>query len=243
MSRWVYGVHPVEETLVGRRTRPDLVLVRKGGSGKTIGRLEALARDQGVKVRFTDQEEFERISDGGNHQGVAARMPDYQYADYHDWLESLKEPMPDVLILDGIQDPHNLGAIIRTADCFGIGGVVIGKDRSAQVTETAIRTSAGAAEHMPVVRIVNLARTLKDLKDIGYWIVGTDVEADTTLYDVKLNFPAVFIMGSEEKGMRPLTGKSCDYLVKLPNLGQVHSLNVSVASGVLLGENYRQKKK
>ena len=243
MPRWVYGIHPVEEVLLKKGGECDLLLIKKDNNNKALKRIEALAHKENIRVRFAEPAELSRTCDDGNHQGVAARLPDYRYVDFHDWLEGLKakSPMPDVLVLDELQDPHNLGAVLRSADCFGIGGVVIGRERSVQVTETVVRTSAGAADWVPVAQAVNTVRALEDLKQAGYWIVGTVVGAETSIYQLKLDFPCVFVMGSEEKGLRQLVRSHCDYLVGLPSVGHVDSLNVSVATGIVLSENFRRK--
>jgi 23S rRNA (guanosine2251-2'-O)-methyltransferase len=179
------------------------------------------------------------------HQGVVATIEplDVQVSmSEKELLVFLKaRPQPLVLVLDGVTDPHNLGACLRSADAAGVDAVVTPKDNSAELNATARKVASGAADSVPLVRVTNLARTLKSLKELGLWIVGTTGEADTLLYDQDLTLPSVIVVGAEGPGMRRLTTEACDFLVKLPMAGDVSSLNVSVATGVCLFEAVRQR--
>lgn len=243
MARWIYGIHPVREIMAEGTTRIEVLLIKSGSQNSPLGDLQRQALSLGIKVRNSDQAELNRRSEGGQHQGVAARISDFEYTDFDPWLQKLTslDPIPDILVLDGIQDPHNLGAIIRSADAFGVGGVIIPKDRAASVDRVVSKTSAGAVAYVPMIRVVNLARCLKQLKAAGFWVIGTAGEAALPLYETDLPAPSAIVLGNEGQGMRPLVAGCCDLIVSLPSLGSVNSLNVSVATGVILAEAYRQK--
>lgn len=197
----------------------------------------------GVRVEKTDRKQLDRFSAGKNHQGivVAVDMPsELNEADLKTAVQALTE-MPLFLVLDHVQDPHNLGACLRTADAVGVQGVIVTKDNAVGITPTVCKVASGAAESVPLYQVTNLARTLRWLKEQGIWIVGAAGLAPKTVYQSDLNMPMALVIGAEEKGMRRLTQEQCDLLVKLPMLGQVESLNLSVATGVLLYEVLRQR--
>ncbi len=243
MSRLTYGLHPVRELLQSNPKSIEQLLVRKGESSQAIKQVLSLARKAGITARFADVAELERLSEGGNHQGVLARVTDFKYADLDQWLKQLdaNKPAPDLLILDHVQDPHNLGSLLRSAEVFGIGAVILPKDRSVSVTEVVARVSAGASEILPVIRVTNLVRCLDTLKQSGYWIIGTAVDAPASLYKTDLTAPCAFVLGNEGEGMSRLVKKACDLLVSMPSCGRIESLNVAVSGGVVLSEAYRQK--
>ena len=202
-----------------------------------------LAERAGVKVATAADAELDKLAEGGRHQGVVAQItpragdPETQLEEA---LESAVGP-PLLLVLDGVQDPHNLGACLRSADAAGACAVIVPRDRAAGLTPVVRKVAAGAAETVPLVSVVNLARTLRDLKDRGIWLVGTDDTASSALFEADLAGPLALVMGSEGEGMRRLTRECCDQLVSIPMAGAVESLNVSVAAGVALFEAVRQR--
>ena len=241
----VYGLHAVDAVL---RRQPDTVnrvWVQAGRKDKRIGAITSLAGNQGVAVETLSREELDRKV-SGRHQGVVAEVAasarSWDEAALWTLLEELTQP-PLILVLDGVTDPHNLGACLRSADAAGVNAVVVPKDKSADLTPTVRKVACGAAEVIPFVRVTNLARTLEGLKERGIWLYGAAGEAESSLYDCDLTGPAALIMGAEGAGLRRLTREACDHLVKLPMAGSVSSLNVSVATGVCLFEVVRQRRR
>lgn len=201
------------------------------------------ARAQGIVVHKAERETLDKIAPDVQHQGCAARCKPLDTLDDKGLLsliEKLEEPA-FLLILDGVQDPHNLGACLRTAEAAGVHAVVAPKDRASGLTSTAIKISSGAAERLPFAQVTNIARLMKDLRQMGVWLVGTSGEADTTLFETELKGPLAIILGAEGKGIRRLTRESCDQVMLIPMQGHTESLNVSVAAGVCLFEAYRQR--
>lgn len=197
----------------------------------------------GISPEKTERKKLDRMADGKNHQGivVAVALPAMLGEDrLKDAVLSLTETA-FFLVLDQVQDPHNLGACLRTADAVGAQGIIITKDNAAGITPTVCKVASGAAETVPVYQVTNLARTLRWLKEQHIWIIGTAGDAGQTLFDMKLDMPLAIVMGTEGSGMRHLTRQHCDFLVKIPMLGQVESLNVSVAAGVMMYEVFRQR--
>jgi 23S rRNA (guanosine2251-2'-O)-methyltransferase len=244
VSTFAYGIHVVDGLL---RRSPDRVInlsVQADRNDKRIQALLALAMNQGVGVTRSSKRDLDAMV-SERHQGVVATIEplDVQVSmSEKELLVFLKaRPQPLVLVLDGVTDPHNLGACLRSADAAGVDAVVTPKDNSAELNATARKVASGAADSVPLVRVTNLARTLKSLKELGLWIVGTTGEADALLYDQDLTLPSVIVVGAEGPGMRRLTTEACDFLVKLPMAGDVSSLNVSVATGVCLFEAVRQR--
>lgn len=219
------------------------VLVLKGRNDERLTTIVNQARRHGISVQFCQRKALDDKVGGEQHQGVVARAKPARVLDEADLDKILaSEAQPLILVLDGVTDPHNLGACLRTADGAGVHAVVVPKDKSASLNGTVRKVACGAAEVVPLIQITNLARTLKHLQDKGLWVVGTAGETDKTLYDVDLKGPTALVMGAEGKGMRRLTKETCDVLVKLPMAGSVTSLNVSVATGVCLYEIVRQRR-
>ncbi len=239
----VYGVHAVEALLRHHPKRVKQVWLAEGRDDPRVQVLVQLAGEARVRVGQCERREMDAWVDGV-HQGVVAEVsPSQVWGDA--MLEELldrSEAAPLLLVLDGVTDPHNLGACLRTADAAGALAVIVPKDKSATLNATVRKVACGAAEVIPLVAVTNLARTLEKLQQRGLWIVGTAGEADKEIYDQDLTGPLVLIMGAEGKGMRRLTREHCDYLVRLPMAGSVSSLNVSVASGVCLFEALRQRR-
>ncbi|WP_435684021.1 23S rRNA (guanosine(2251)-2'-O)-methyltransferase RlmB [Sedimenticola selenatireducens] len=244
-SQLVAGLHSVRTAL--KHGAGSLLEIWVEGARKQDRRMReviGLARESAVPVTYVSREQLDEMTEGSNHQGVAARTRVPSSLDekaLEELLAGLDVP-PFLLILDGVQDPHNLGACLRSADATGIHAVIAPKDRSVGLTPTACKVASGAAETVPFIQVTNLARTLKGLQsEHGVWLVGTAGEAETPLYDADLKGPLGIVMGGEEKGMRRLTRESCDLLVKLPMAGAVESLNVAVAAGICLFESVRQR--
>ncbi len=199
-------------------------------------------RRQGVAVRFVGRAELERMAGNNAHQGVVAVTSAKQYNDLDDLVAAKRGKHSLLVVLDGIEDPHNLGAILRTADAAGADGVVIPERRAVGVTATVTKASAGASEHLPIAKVTNIARTLEDLKAINIWTVGLD-ERGKQLYDgIDYNMDCAVVLGAEGKGLHDLVARKCDFLVSIPMLGKISSLNVSVAAGVVLYEVVRQRR-
>lgn len=227
--RLTLGIHPVREGLRAHRAF-DRVLIAKGSGGPRIQEIVELCREQSVPVRFEAREALDRASKGVSHQGVIAFGAAQEYADW----ESATKCAQLVLVLDGVEDPHNLGAIVRSAHAAGADAVLVPERRSAPLTETVARAAAGALEYLPVARVVNITQTLERLKEFGFWIYGLD-ERGTEVYDrVTWNKPTALVLGGEGKGLHQNVQKHCDVLVRIPMAGAVSSLNVSVAAGIVL---------
>ncbi|MEW9798804.1 23S rRNA (guanosine(2251)-2'-O)-methyltransferase RlmB [Alteromonas sp. CYL-A6] len=241
-QEWLYGLHAMQSVLEKEPERILEMMVLKGRSDERLVNLVNQARRFGISVQFCQRKVLDDKVGGQQHQGVVARAKPARVLDEKDLDEVLsRHQQPFLLVLDGVTDPHNLGACLRTADGAGVHAVVVPKDKSASLTPTVRKVACGAAEVMPLIQVTNLARTLKDLQSKGVWIVGTAGETDSLLYDVDLTGPLALVMGAEGKGMRRLTREHCDSLVKLPMAGSVSSLNVSVATGICLYEAVRQR--
>lgn len=239
----LYGRNPVIEALETDRTM-DKILIQDGLRHTQIGVIRNLAKEKGIVYQFVDKRKLDKMCDGENHQGVVALVAAHKYAEVSDILQKardLNEP-PFIVITDGITDPHNLGSIIRTANAAGAHGVIIPKNRSVSLGSVVAKTSAGAVEHTPVARVTNIAQTIDLLKKEGLWIAGTALEAEQYCYDSDLKGPLGIVIGSEGEGMSRIVREHCDFLVKIPMLGQTESLNASVAAGVLLYEAVRQRR-
>lgn len=232
-ARIVCGRRAVEEAL--RAASPVRHLyVLAGSQGGEYRQLVDQARERRVKTSFVDRDGLDRLSAGQRHQGAVAVLDPFAYADPEQLIQEVARNRGLLVVLDSVQDPQNLGAVIRSAEAFGAGGLLIPKDRQAPVTPAAERAAAGATAHLPVARIGNLARMLTHLKEMGYWIVGADANEGVDPGRLDLDRPLALVLGSEEKGIRPLNLKQCDARVRIPLTGRVASLNVSVAAGVLL---------
>lgn len=221
----------------------DKIYLAKGETDKTLGHIASTARDQGVVVVEADRRKLDFMSATHAHQGVIALAAVREYATVEDILQAARDKgeAPLLVVCDEISDPHNLGAIIRTAECAGAHGVVIPKRRSAGLTSIVGKTSAGAVSYLPVARVANLPATLEELKKQGVWIFGTAADGDKSLYDADLKGPAAIVIGSEGDGMGRLVRESCDFLVSIPLKGRIQSLNASNAAAVLLYEAVRQR--
>ena len=225
------GIHPVREALRAARAL-DRVLIAKGSAGPRIQEIVDLCRNAQIPVRFEPREALDRVARGVSHQGVVAFGAAHSYVD----LSTVAGSAHLLVVLDGVEDPHNLGAIIRTAHAVGADAVVIPERRSAPLTETVARSAAGALEHLPVARVTNISRALEDLKRAGFWIYGLDERALTPYTEANFAARTVLVLGAEGAGLHELVKKHCDLLLRIPMAGAVSSLNVSVAAGVVLFE-------
>jgi 23S rRNA (guanosine2251-2'-O)-methyltransferase len=235
----LFGVHPVAEALAAGRRKLMEVFVAKGRRAARIEALVAAAEARGIPVREETAERIASLCDSPGHQGVAARASAYPLAEPEDMLAG---DAPFLLVLDGVVDPRNLGALVRSGVCVGVDGVLIPKDRAAPPTPAASKASAGALEHVRLARVTNLAATLRALKERGVWIAGLSRTEAVSLYDADLTGPLALVVGGEEKGIRPLVRSRCDFGLAIPQAGPVDSLNASVAGAVALYEAFRQRR-
>jgi 23S rRNA (guanosine2251-2'-O)-methyltransferase len=238
----VYGLHAVRAVIDRAPERVLELWMAEPRQDARARDLKERVHGAGLKVQMVGNESLAKLAGDVTHQGVVAAVRPLKPWDEETLIASLNEaPNPLLLVLDGVTDPHNLGACLRTADAAGARAVILPKDRSATVDAVARKVAAGAAEFVPVATVTNLARALARLKQSGVWVVGTDGEAEQPLYAADLNRPLALVLGAEGQGMRRLTRDSCDFLVRIPMAGQVESLNVSVAAGIALFEAGRQR--
>jgi 23S rRNA (guanosine2251-2'-O)-methyltransferase len=242
----IFGVNPVLEALRARRRAIREITIAKGVKDARLTQLLELARAEQVPVHYAPRQELDRATGNAVHQGVVARIAAAEYADADQLLDSVAELARDatpplVLVLDGVEDPHNLGAILRTAECAGVNGVFVPERRAAGLTETVVKSSAGAIEYVPVARVTNLSRLIDQLKERNVWVVGTAADASTDYTGWDWTRPSAIVMGGEGAGLHRLVRENCDALVRIPVLGQIESLNVSVATGIILYEALRQR--
>ena len=221
----------------------DKIFLLKGERDSALGHIASTARERGIVVVDADRRKLDNMSRTHSHQGVIAQAAVREYASVDDILAAAREKgePPLIVVCDELSDPHNLGAVIRTADAAGAHGVIIPKRRSAGLTAVVAKTSAGAVAHVPVARVANLPAVLKELKEAGVWVFGTAMDGATSLYQADLKGPAAIVIGSEGEGMGRLVGESCDFTVSIPMFGKINSLNASAAAAVLLYEAVRQR--
>lgn len=242
MSEYIVGKNPVLEALRSGRSI-NKIWIAEGAQKQAVAPILSLAKEAGIIVQTVPRKKIDQIAEGESHQGVLAYVASYDYVQVEDILaraEKAGEP-PFILILDEIEDPHNLGSMMRTGDAVGIHGIIIPKRRSVSLTSTVAKSSAGAIEYVPVARVTNLVRTMEELKERNIWIVGTDASAEQDFREARLDGGIALVIGSEGKGMSRLVRETCDFTVKLPMHGRVTSLNASVAGALLMYEVYRQR--
>jgi 23S rRNA (guanosine2251-2'-O)-methyltransferase len=243
-ERVVYGIHPVLEALKARAAEVERLLLVEGVlPARVAGEVLALAQAARVRVERVAKERLAELAEGGVHQGVAAELRAYGYAELEDLLRVAKDANqpPLLVVLDGIQDPHNLGAIIRSAHGLGAHGVVLGRDRAVGVTAAVSKASAGAVEHLRVARVTNVSRALEELKAAGLWVAAADPKADTPLWEAALDGPMALVVGAEGEGVRPGVLGHSDFRLRIPLAAGSASLNASVAAALLLYEVRRQR--
>jgi len=240
----IYGVHPVLETLKRDESIVEKIILARGKRNRGIQGILNLAEEKSIPVDIRSRDYLDELVPHKNHQGIACICEGFHYVSLDEMLARCGESCNDttILILDCIEDPQNLGSLIRSAYCFGTGGIIIPEDRAAAVTPAVIRASAGAAQHVPVAQVVNIARALDFLKEAGFWIYGADMNAEKALDAYRFAGPVGVVMGSEKKGIRPLVRKKCDFLMSIPMAGGLDSLNVSIAGGIVLYEMFRQRR-
>jgi 23S rRNA (guanosine2251-2'-O)-methyltransferase len=241
----LWGIHPVLELLKSRPEQVKNLTVQRSKKGQKIDEILALAEQHDIQVNFTEAiQGLERFGDS-NHQGIIARIAPPQKIQLEELLSAAKasSPQPLFIALDSIQDPHNLGAIIRSAAAAGVDGIILPKDRSAPLSGTVAKTSAGSIALVKICTVTNLATSLKHLKKEGFWIYGAAGEAERSLYELNFSGPVCLVLGSEGKGIRPLVREQCDFLISIPMHGPLNSLNASVAAGIMLFEVVRQRQK
>lgn len=239
----VAGRNAVMEALKGSRSVNKL-MIANGSTEGSIKEIIAVAKEKGVNIQYWDRSKLDSIARGIRHQGVLAQVAPVQYAELEDILQVAKdrnEP-PFIVLLDELEDPHNLGAILRTADAAGVHGVLIPKHRSCPLSVTVAKTSAGAVEHVPVARVGNLVQTIKKLKQEGLWVAAADMDGKD-YYDTDLTGPLLLIIGSEGQGVGRLVKEQCDFVVRIPMVGKINSLNASVAGSILMYEAMKQRRK
>jgi 23S rRNA (guanosine2251-2'-O)-methyltransferase len=238
VKEWIYGKNTVRELLTGPRPVYEVMILNQSKNDDIV----KLCRKNNIKMRMTDKNGFIKLVGNVNHQGVMALIDGYDYTPLEDIVRNIPEgKQPLLLMLDGMEDPHNLGAIIRTCDAIGVDGVIIGKKRSVGLNATVAKVSTGAIDHVPVVQVTNLSRTLDSLKKEGFWVVGCELDNSTDYRAVDYNMPLVLVIGSEGFGISRLVKEHCDMNVILPMVGHVNSLNASVATAVLLYQVYNSR--
>lgn len=236
------GINSVAEALRGQREFHKLYVAKESQNSR-IKEILILAGKRSVSIKFISRTDLDRLYPQAPHQGVAAEVEPYAYADLDDVVARASHAgdRSILLVLDGIEDPQNLGSIIRTAECAGVNGVILPRHHSVGINPTVVRASAGASEHIAVVQKTNLANTLKSLKKAGFWVIGADMGGSQEYFHSKMPYPAVLVIGSEGRGIRRLVKENCDVLVRIPMFGQVNSLNASVSVALLMYELVRQR--
>ena len=238
----IYGINSVTEALKSRGRAFEWVGMAKERHDIRLQRLIEDCRKLGIPVKYLQRTELDRMAGNAAHQGVVAVTSAKQYNDLEDVINSKRGKHSLIVVLDGVEDPHNLGAILRTADAAGANGIVIPERRAAAVTGTVTKASAGASEHLPIAKVTNISRTVEELKDQNIWTVGLDERAEQTYDALDYRMDCAIVLGGEGKGLHDLVKRKCDFLVSIPMLGKVPSLNVSVAAAVVLYEIVRQRR-
>jgi len=238
MARKIEGKNAVHEFLQTEKMVYE-IFVAVGVNRDSIKEILQIANGRSIKISFIDKEGVDNIATVNNHQGVVALVEDYQYATFEQTMDAI-EGNGFVLILDNLKDPHNLGAILRTADATGVDAVIIPKDRSVEITPTVTKVSVGATEHIPVIKVTNIARTIDKLKEKKYWITAADMDGEKAFFESDLKGNVGIVIGSEGEGIRRLVKEKCDFIVNIPMKGRIQSLNASVAASILMYEVVRQ---
>ena len=233
----IIGRNAVTEVLKGDRTI-EAIYIAKGNKEGSINSIVGLARERKLVIKEVDRKKLDSMSDGAVHQGVIAKVTPYKYFELTDILSDAKNKNEDpfVIVLDELEDPHNLGSIIRTAELCGVHGIVIPKRRNVGITSTVYKSSVGAIEHVKVAKVTNINTVIDELKEAGLWVYGADISGEEYSYDVNFSGPCALIIGSEGRGISKLTLKKCDKLIKIPMVGKINSLNASVAGGIMMYE-------
>jgi 23S rRNA (guanosine2251-2'-O)-methyltransferase len=239
----IYGIHAVEEALASRGRGFEYVAVAAGRGDKRLEKIARLCRTGGVPVRVIPRDQLSRLANTSSHQGVIAVTAEKQYSDLDDVLNNKRAQYSFVIVLDGVEDPHNLGAIIRTAEGAGADGIVVPERRAAGITATVVKTSAGASEYLPIAKVTNISRTIDEIKARNIWVVGLEERAGQFYDQLDYKMDCALVLGAEGHGLHQHVREKCDHLVSIPMLGRVASLNVSVAAAVVMYEVGRQRRK
>jgi 23S rRNA (guanosine2251-2'-O)-methyltransferase len=239
---YIEGRHPVEEALLSGRTI-DKIYIAKGGKSTNVNTILDMANEKKIPVSFVDRKKIDEMSQSHAHQGVLAKVSAYAYLELDDLIDKIKskESPAFLILLDEIQDPHNLGSVLRTADASGADAVIIPKRRSATLTPIVAKTSAGAVEYVPVCKVTNMVKTIEKLKDCGLWVTGADMNGEKLYYQEDFKGPMALVIGNEGQGISRLVKEKCDFLVRIPMQGKVNSLNASVSASILMYEVRRQR--
>ncbi|MCF0154424.1 MAG: 23S rRNA (guanosine(2251)-2'-O)-methyltransferase RlmB [Veillonella sp.] len=240
MENYIVGRNAVKEALRGERSVQRL-LVADDKAQNSLRDIVALAKKQHIEVRLVPQKQLAKYAEEVPHQGVVAFVNAIQFKDLGEVLQETTDQAPLLILTDGVEDPHNMGAIIRTAECIGATAVLVPKRHNAPINATVAKTSAGAVELMPIVQVGNVAQTIKQLQKQGFWVMGAHMEGDRTLYEADMTLPTVLVIGNEGKGISRIVKEACDFLVTIPMYGSLNSLNASVAAAVLMYEAVRQR--
>ncbi|HEY6307147.1 MAG TPA: 23S rRNA (guanosine(2251)-2'-O)-methyltransferase RlmB [Candidatus Angelobacter sp.] len=238
----IFGIHAVEEALTARGRAFEYVALAPGRGDARIQSLIQLCRASGVPVRSMPRDQLTRLAKTAHHQGVVAVTAEKRYGDLEDLLAHKRAAYSFLLVLDGIEDPHNLGALIRTAEGAGVDGIVIPERRAVGVTATVVKASAGASEHLPIAKVTNIGRAIEEMKSRNIWTVGLDERGQKTYDELDYKMDCALVLGAEGHGLHEQIRKKCDFLVSIPMLGKVPSLNVSVAGAIVMYEVARQRR-
>jgi 23S rRNA (guanosine2251-2'-O)-methyltransferase len=242
MTEIIFGIHAVEEALAARGRGFEYVAIVPGRGDSRIQKISQLCRTAGVPLRTMPRDQLTRLARTAGHQGVVAVTAEKKYVDTDEILAHKRGQYAFIAVLDGVEDPHNLGAIIRTAEGAGVDGIIIPERRASGVTATVVKASAGASEHLPIAKVTNISRTLEELKSRNIWTVGLDERGEKIYYELDYKMDCAIVLGAEGHGLHEQIRKRCDFLVSIPMLGNIASLNVSVAAGVVMYEVARQRK-
>ena len=238
----IFGIHAVEEALAARGRGFEYIAVVPQRNDARIQKISQLCRTAGIPVRTMPRDQLTRLARSSGHQGVVAVTAEKRYVDLDDLLAKKRGEYTFLGVLDGVEDPHNLGAIIRTAEGAGVDGLIIPERRASGVTATVVKASAGASEYLPIAKVTNISRALEELKDHNIWTVGLDERGSKSYYELDYKMDCAVVLGAEGHGLHEQIRKNCDFLVSIPMLGKIASLNVSVAAGVVMYEIARQRK-
>lgn len=238
----IFGIHAVEEALAGRGRGFEYVALVPGRGDSRVQKISQLCRAAGVPVRTMPRDQLTRLAKTTGHQGVVAVTAEKQYVDVGEILAHKRGQYAFIAVLDGVEDPHNLGAIIRTAEGAGVDGIIIPERRASGVTPAVVKASAGASEYLPIAKVTNISRTLEELKSRNIWTVGLDERGEKLYCELDYKMDCAIVLGAEGHGLHEQLRKKCDFLVSIPMLGRIASLNVSVAAGVVMYEIARQRK-
>ncbi len=243
MTQIIHGAHPIYQALKAHRSQIKRIIILRRRDRKPLMEILRLAEERGVSIQWVDRDHLTRMAKTTSHQGIVAQMDDFKYVEpsdiVHRWKTTDKKAL--LLIVDSVEDPQNLGGLIRTANAFGVHGVVIPKDRATPITPIVIKVSVGASFHTPIARVTNIVSCLEFLKKSGIWILGAEAGAEHPIYDCDLDLDLAIVIGSEGRGIRPLVKKKCDFLASIPLCGEITSLNASVAGALVMYEVLRQR--